>query len=315
MNSGHPRFQGVHALGLVLMLAAACTSRGQPTLGETPTTPAQSATPSPTQLAVPRPSSAVTSTTAAATIAAPPGEPVFTVAVLVDTRSEQVTREQAQAVINEAGMHLRALVPVIMVMTDFVEDGGGGSTTETLQHYMVSRASALPNGVVIFSFGDGERAKLHGGYGYTAPTPTGYRNAFVSPLVGNGHIYVAVVDYGFKYMACGYGGSDLLKSASALGGECGNHPGTACVQQNGYSMCASAIGHLYMSTPTYFVSSIIVHNLLQPFAPGGEQDNYDTPECTARMGYPAGFHDLQESQYHNDLCPFVYDDFLKSYQP
>jgi hypothetical protein len=28
-------------------------------------------------------------------------------------------------------------------------------------------------------------------------------------------------------------------------------------------------------------------------------DHYNTPECNSRMGYPAGFFDLQESQYHN----------------
>jgi len=315
MNPRHSRIRGLHALGLILILTAACASQGQPTLGETAPTPTQTVTPSPTQPPQPGPTSAEAPTAAAATVAPPPGEPIFTVAVLVDTRAVQASREQAQAVINEAGLHLRALVPVIMVMTDFVEDGNGGATTEMLQRYMIAHATALPNGVVIFSFGEEGRAKLNGGYGYTAPAPSGYRNTFVSPLVGSSHIYVAVVDYSFRYMACGYGGSDTVKSASALGGECGNHPGMACVQQNGYSMCANAIGHLYMSTPTYFLSSTIVHGLLQPFAAGGAQDDYDTPECTARMGYPAGFHDLQESQYHNDLCPFVYDEFLKSYQP
>jgi hypothetical protein len=327
MNARDSGFQCLHAIGLMLLLVltAACTTRRQPTLSQTAATAAQAATQSQAQPATqagqgraaaqPIPTSAATSTAATAIVVPARGEPIFTVAVLVDTRSQQVTREQAQAVINEAGMQLRALVPVIMVMTDFVEDGGGGSTTEMLQRYMIAHTTALPNGVVIFSFGDGGRAKLNGGYGYTAPAPAGYRNPFVSPLVGNNHIYVAVVDYGFKYMACGYGGSDSVKSATALSGECSDQPGTACVQQNGYSMCASAIGHLYMSTPTYFVSSTIVHALLQPFAPGGAQDDYSTPQCTARMGYPAGFHDLQESQYHIDLCPFVYDDFLKSYQP
>jgi hypothetical protein len=42
-----------------------------------------------------------------------------------------------------------------------VEDGGGGSTTEMLQRYMIAHTTALPNGVVIFSFGDGGRAKLN----------------------------------------------------------------------------------------------------------------------------------------------------------
>ncbi len=311
------RFRGVGALeALVLISSAACATGGQvvPPLtspSEAPTATVQPAGPTPAaQGEPPQPASpAETPPTA------PPGEPVFTAAVIVDGRTQQITREQAQAVINEAGAHLRALVPVIMVMTDFVEDGSGGATTEMLQRYMIAHMSALPNGVVIFSFGDQERAKLNGAYGYAAPAPAGYRNSFRSPLAGDSQIYVAVVDYTLRYMACGYGGSDTARSSSSLGTECGNHPGTACVQQNGYSMCASAVGQLYMSTPTYFTASTIVHELLQPFAANGVQDDYSTPECTARMGYPAGFHDLQESQYHNDLCPFVYDEFLKSYQP
>ena len=80
-------------------------------------------------------------------------------------------------------------------------------------------------------------------------------------------------------------------------------------------MCANAVGNLYMSTPTYFVSSTIIHELLHPFAPGGDQDHYSTPECNSRMGYPAGFFDLQESEYYNGLCPFVYENFVNSYQP
>jgi hypothetical protein len=80
-------------------------------------------------------------------------------------------------------------------------------------------------------------------------------------------------------------------------------------------MCANAVGTPYMSSPTYFVASTIIHQLLHAFAPGGDQDHYSTPECSTRMGYPAGFFDLQESQYHNDLCPNVYEDFTKAHQP
>ncbi len=299
----------------VLLAAAACTPAPRPAtdVGVIPTLLATIEQPGqPTTAAtLPAPSSIPPSPT---TIP-PPAEPTLTVAVLVDTRSQRVTRDQAQALVNESALHLRALVPVMMVMVDYVEDSRGGSTTEILQRYMLEHSGALPNAAVILSFGDGDRAKLNGAYGYAAPGPAGYRNPFVSPLVGHNQMYVAVVDYNYKYMACGYGGSEAAKSASALNGECENRPGTACVEQNGYSMCANAVGRLYMSTPTYFAASMIIHSLLQPFAPGGAQDDYSTPECTARMGYPAGFRDLQEAQYHNDLCPFVYEDLLKSYQP
>ncbi len=309
------RRRRVTALTSMLLIAAACGT-GLPSATELPPVPLTQVQPTlPAEANQPSPPASASAPVETPTAPAAPGEPVFTVGVLVDTRTQQVSRDQAQALINEAGLHLRPLAPVIMVMTDFVEDGGGGSTTEILQRYMIAHASALPNGMVIFSFGDGEQAKRTGGYAYSAPAPGGYRNSFASPIAGDAQIYVAVIDYSFKYMACGYAGSDAVKSATALDGECGNQPGTACVQQNGYSMCASAVGHLYMSTPTYFAASWIIHELLQPFAPNGAKDDYSTPECTSRMGYPAGFRDLQESQYHNDLCPFVYEDFLKSYRP
>ncbi len=109
--------------------------------------------------------------------------------------------------------------------------------------------------------------------------------------------------------------SDAVQSTKAIGGECNNKPGTACVQKDGYSMCANAVGNLYTSTPTHFVSSTVIHEFLHSFSPGGDKDNYATPECNARMGYPSSFFDLQESEYYNGICPFVYDDFAASYQP
>ena len=250
-----------------------------------------------------------------ATQAAAPSNRVFTVAVIVDLQSETVRRDQAQAVIGEASRFLRPLTSFDLVMTDFVEDGGGGSTNEIAGRYVSSHAGALPNGLVVFSFGDAGQAKLLGGYSFTLAGSEGFRNAFSSPVTGSGHIYVAVVHFGHKYAACGYGGSDAVQSKTSLDGECRNQPGTACVQHNGFSMCSDSVAHLYASTPTYFVSSTIVHELLHSFSPGGDRDHYSTAECNTRMGYPAEFFDLQEAQYHNGLCPYVYEDFVNSYQP
>lgn len=325
MSHGLGRTTIARAAGLsMLFLSSACATGGRgpafPTVLPTLIFPQSTETAEPALDEAGLTAAALSATQTAAAQATPtsapgPREPVFSVGVVVDTRTEAVTRDQALALVNEAAAHLKALVPVTMVMADFVEDAGGGATTEMLQRYMLGHTGALPNGVVILSSGDQERAKVNGSYGYAAAAPEGYRNSFVSPLAGNKQIYVAVIDYSYRYMPCGYGGSGEIKSLTAYGGECENHTGVACVQQNGYSTCSNAVGRLYMSTPTYFAASMIVHELLQPFAPGGSQDDYSTPECTARMGYPAGFRDLQEAQYHNDLCPFVYEDFLKSYQP
>ncbi len=239
----------------------------------------------------------------------------FKVAVIVDTLSEPVTREQAQSIFDEANKLIQPFVPIGLEMVDFVQDGGGGSTQDMAGRYLASHTTAVPNGILIFSFGDAGQAKLNNGYGYALPASAGYRNAFVSPVGGANQIYVAVVRFGSKYMACGYGGTDAVQSKTSIGGECNNKPGTACVQKDGYSMCANAVGNLYTSTPTHFVSSMVIHEFLHSFSPGGDKDNYATPECNARMGYPASFFDLQESEYYNGICPFVYDDFAASYQP
>ncbi|MGE5072752.1 MAG: hypothetical protein ACM3MF_04925 [Anaerolineae bacterium] len=239
----------------------------------------------------------------------------FTVAVVVDTTTEQVTREQAQAVVEQASKFVREFSPIGLSMVDFTEDGTGGPTGEMANRYMSTHAAALPNGIVIFSKGDNGRAKSEGGYGYAVPAPPGFKNRFISPVAGEGVMYVAVVDYVYRYMECGYGGSESVQSSTSLPGECGGQTGLACVMQNGYSMCSNALGHLYTMSPTYAVSSMVVHGLLHNFGPNGDKDHYTTPECSARMGYPPGFYDLQQSQYYNGLCPYLYEDFTKAYRP
>ena len=240
---------------------------------------------------------------------------VFKVAVIVDMMSEPVTREQAQSIFDEANKLVQPFVTIGLGMVDFVQDGSGGATKDMAERYLASHPADLPNGILIFSFGDIGQAKLNNGYGYALQAPSGYRNAFVSPVGGANQIYIAVVRYGLKYMACGYGGADAVQSTHAMGGECNNKPGTACVQKNDYSMCANAVGNLYTSSPTHFASSMIIHMFLHSFSPGGDKDNYATPECNARMGYPSSFFDLQESEFYNGICPFVYENFAASYQP
>ncbi len=270
----------------------------------------------PTTGTAPLPASSETPQAAPAVgLTASPAGPNFRVAIIVDTLSGPVTHDQAQAVITEASSFLQQFSPIPLELTDFVEDGAGGSTADMAGRYIGSHPAALPNGLVIFSHGDNEQARVSGAYGYTTSAPAGFRNAFASPASGDSQIYVAVVDFSRRYMACGYGAADQVQSPTSLDSECGGQSGTACVQNNGYSMCASAVGDLYTSTPTHYASSMIIHGLLHNFGPGGDQDHYATPECNKRMGYPAAFFDLQESEYYNGLCPFVYEDFTKSYQP
>ena len=293
----------------LMLLLAACTTSSPPAPA-TPTSlfPANVPTTetSPTL-------GAVTSMPASATRAAISG-PDFTVAALVDTTTEQMTREQAQAIIEQASGFLRQFSPIGLSMVDFVSDPAGGSTADMASRYLQPQSAPPPDGIVIFSSGDQNQARHTGGYGYALPLPAGFKNRFVSPAVGDSQIYVAVVDYNYRYMACGYGGSDTVQSTQSLPGECRGQTGLACVTHNGYSMCSNAVGNLYTSTPTYAVSSIVVHGLLHNFGPNGDQDHYATPQCNAHMGYPPNFFDLQESEYYNGLCPFVSEDFTKAFQ-
>jgi hypothetical protein len=296
---------------VILLPIVACIGSASPTPITLPTFLPQTQP----EAAAPAGETAVPASQAAAASTQPSSSSAFAVAVIVDGLSDPASRAQAQAVIDEASRLLLELTPFGIEMVDFVEDAGGGSTNDMVSRYVASHATALPSGIVVFSFGDNGQAKASGAYSYGVAAPVGFQNSFVSPVLGANHIYVAVVDFSQKYAPCGYGGSETAHSSTSLDGECHNQAGKACVQQNGRSICADAARTLYNSTPTYYLSSTIVHQLLHPFAPGGDQDHFSTPECNARMGYPPEFFDLQESQYYNDLCPFVYEYFAGPRQP
>ncbi|HTP02291.1 MAG TPA: hypothetical protein VMJ64_13035 [Anaerolineales bacterium] len=253
--------------------------------------------------------------TAAAETLQPPNKPEFAVSVIVDTSTQKVTREQAQALINEASTYLKPFSPYGLVMVDYAEDANGGSMSDIATRYLALRSAFPPNGLIIFSNGDGGQAKANGGYGFSVPEGGSFKNQFVSPAAGDSHVYVSVVDYGYKYMACGYGGSDTPQGTLSLPGECRGQAGLSCVSGGGYSICPNAAGNLYTSTPTHEAASMVIHGLLHNFGPNGDQDDYSAPECSARMGYPAGYFDLQESEYYNGLCPYVYEEFTKGYRP
>jgi hypothetical protein len=295
---------------IVLLALSACTTSAPPTVPNSPSLFASVTAPTSGAVTTEAPTAAP-----GAPNAAPPTSSNFGVAAIVDTTTQHVTREQAAALITEASGYLDDFAPIPLEMTDFVEDGGGGDAGALAARYINTHAAALPNGLVIFSLAGGEAIKSIGGYGFAIAGPAGFRNAFASPSVGEGLLYVAVVDYNYKYMACGYGGTEQVQGSSSLAGECRGQTGIACVPTNGYSMCSDAVGHLYTTTRTHAAASMIVHGLLHNFGPGGDQDHYSSPECSTRMGYPAGFFDLQQSQYYNELCPFVYETFKNSYKP
>jgi hypothetical protein len=294
----------ISILMLVLALTLACDiGATAPTLAPLPSQPTLDQTPteiiSPTATSVP-----VTATSKATGI--------FTLAVLVDLTSEPVTREQAQTHVEEASEILFGLTGFKFEMIDFREISSSGTTDAILREYLTSAPVVLPNGIILFSFGDDDRAKLYGGYAYTLPGPTGYVNHFVSPYAHENDIYVGIIHFGHRFGRCGYGDSETPISNVSIDGECRNQPGTVCVEKYGYSMCSNLVDVLYASTPTYMTSTGFVHEIMHPFGPNGNQDHYWTAECTATMRsgistrpYQADVFNSEESEFYTNMCPFV----------
>ncbi|MBK9926216.1 MAG: hypothetical protein IPP66_13100 [Anaerolineales bacterium] len=155
---------------------------------------------------------------------------VFTLSILVDMSSEPVSREQAQTVVDEAGMILQGLTNFTLQIVDFREVPGGSSMEKILQDYIADPAYVPSNGIIIFSYGDDGTAKLYGGYAFPYPGREGYVNQFVAQSATVNDLYVGVIHFGHQFARCGYGDSQTPISAVALKGECFNQAGTACVE-------------------------------------------------------------------------------------
>lgn len=248
---------------------------------------------------------------------------VFKLAVIVDLSSELVSREQAHRVVAEADQILLDQTGIGFTMVDFVEITPDSRVIDLASDYIATHPENLPNGILIFSFGDENTARSYGGYFLTLPAPAGFVNEYVSSTYGDNQIYVAINHFGHRYAACGYGDEevDAPVQASSFNGECRNLDGVACVENNGYSMCCNAVDNLYASTPTYFTASSIVHEFLHPFGPNGVEDHYYTPTCNQAMAEEASLRryseefSLEESESYNGLCPYVYDNLEFGYRP
>ncbi|SRR5258706_73258 len=247
---------------------------------------------------------------------------VFTLAVLVDLNSEPVRREQAQVVVGEASQIFYRLTKFTLEMVDFREVSGAVKMDDILQKYLSDPAAVRSDGIIIFSYGDDETAKLYGGYAFAYPGPGGFKSRFVSSYANPNSIYVSVIHFGHRYAACGYGGSETPVSSVSIDGECRGQPGIACTEKYGYQMCSLAVNDLAASTPTYFTSSSFVHEIMHPFGKLGIKDHYWTAECTeimksglSKRPYNDVFFDSAESEQYVNMCPYVFDNFVNSYRP
>jgi len=302
----------------LLLAALSCNLPGQPA----PTVLSPSASPAPPTLtALPTALSTPSGPSPTGTpIDTPPVRPalgVFQISVIVDLSSEPVPRDALPTALEEATAILLERTGFALSLIDVVEQVPSDTRFLLADRYLNTTTSPLPNGIVIFSFGDDDRARTYGGYSAWISGPEGFYNAFVSPLAGDRHVYVAFMHWSHRYARCGYGDSQTPISATSIDGECRNQPGTACTMHNGYSMCANAVDDLYASTPTYFVAANIVHEFMHPFGLNGVYDHYGTEACQSAMGWtPANWSfSLAEVQIYAGMCPNVYDNFVAGYQP
>ena len=252
---------------------------------------------------------------ALAACSSPPTPTVyFRVAVIVDTTTDPASQEQAEAVLAIANEKLIDLTGIGLQLHEFVEDGSGGSIASLVKNY-VKHASTLPNGILIFSVGDDDRAKIHRAYAQQIPVLEGFRNAFVSPYLGDGYMYIAVLQFNYRYAACGYAGTDTIQSSVSSGGECPGVDGEACAKWEGRQVCQAALPFLEGHTLIDMAAGPVIHEFMHAFGDKGPDDHYTSEACQQAMGWAPDHYDLDEAEYYNDFCPNVYDVFADSYRP
>jgi len=293
-------------LGGLVALALAAWACAAPLSTAAPASPTASA--EPTTAAAP---------TAEAATAGPTGEPpTFTIGILIDLDSEPVPAEGLGTALAEASRLLQERTGFIYEVLEVVEGRPAVSIEAWVREYVAGKAPPIPDGVVVFSYGDDGFARERGGYSFGVPAPSGFVNDFVSPEVGGRSVYVAVLHWSHRFAACGYDESGNLASEVAVDGQCRNQPGTACTTHNGYSMCANAVGDAYASTPTYFVAANLTHEFLHPFGMHGNYDHYGTEACRDTMGWGADWaFSVADAEYWLGQCPYLFDRFRSSYRP
>ena len=259
---------------------------------------------------------AIAPTTETVTVEATAPPLSFAISILVDLDSQSVPAEGLAIALEEASTLLLERTGFVFTLLEVVEGRPTDSIGPWVSDYLAGKAPPIPNGVVVFSYGEHDFARSRGGYSFNIPAPAGFVNAFVSPVAGGRSVYVAVLHWGHRFGACGYDESGNLVSEVAIDGQCRNQPGTTCTTHNGYSMCSNVVDDPYASTPTYFVAANFVHEFLHPFGLYLNYDHYGTAECREVMGWGSEwvFSDAEASYWLN-MCPYVYDNFRASYRP
>lgn len=238
----------------------------------------------------------------------------FKVTVIVDTTTDPVSQEQAEAILAIANEKLINLTGFGFQLHEFVESDTGRPMGELVENYM-NQTTALPNGILIFSTGDEDRAKLNRAYAQQFLAPAGFSNAFVSPYLGDGYMYVAVLQFNYRYAACGYAGTDTIQSSASMAGECPGDDGQVCELWEGMQVCPAARPLLEGHTPIDMASGPVVHEFMHSFSDKGQDDHYTSEACHKAMGWEPGHYYLEEAEHYAGFCPNVYEVFANSYRP
>jgi len=252
-----------------------------------------------------------------ACVACAPQPPTFKIAVIVDAVTDPVSREEVEAVLALVTPAFNEVTGFRLETVEIVEDGEGGSIERIATSY-IEQAREAPNGILIFSVGDDDRAIINRAYAQQVPGPAGFRNLFVSPIphLGDSHVYIAVVQFNHLFAACGYGGMDTIQSPVSIGDECRGEVGSACAAWEGMQVCQIALPFLEGRTRIDMVAEPVVHEFLHPFGLlGGPNNHYGSEACNLAMGWEPDHFDEAESASYAGMCPNVVENFANSYKP
>jgi hypothetical protein len=237
---------------------------------------------------------------------------VFSIAVILDTTTDSVRQEEREEILALASAKLEDLTGFTFQETIYLEDGQGGTVEEIVLRYMSTNDKELPNGIILFSAGDEDRAKIGRGYSQKVTGPNGFRNSFISSANESDQMYVAIVYFNYHYAACGYGAEDTVQSEFAIGDECGGDL-SACSEWNGMQVCEIALP--FLTTPTQMIAGVVVHEFMHPFDwEIGPEIHYGSDACNAKMGWSMD-HSDEEAEYYVAICPYVFENFVRSYKP
>lgn len=231
---------------------------------------------------------------------------VFDIAlVIADPRGLSVA--QASAIATQAVATLRSRANLTAALLSPALGSGPGPAAGA--QWLAARGLDAPEAVVVFS--DDTMARTYGGYASSLTLPAGAPpNEFPAPGQPADRISEPIVDGLHWYARCGYDENLNRVSEVSVGGECRNRPGTPCVPNGAYWMCADATADLY-ADPAYFNGCTIVHELAHFYGYSSNSlDHYGTPECRARTGMgQTEASDLRLAQLHCTICPDVYSRF------